>query len=252
MSPSLATTLASNLSAIHARIAAARLRSQRPEREVLLVAVTKSTSSAHAAELAALGEHELGENRADELERKATRLAASGQSVRWHFLGHVQRNKARRIVQMAQVIHSVDSLELLGTLERVSAELERELDVYFQLKLGDEATKTGLAPEQLPALLALARACPHIRARGLMTMAPLFDDQGSPEAQTAARRVFRALAETAHALEVDPKARTLFHAGRVETSMGMSDDFEIAVEEGSDVVRIGSSLFAGLEPEVHA
>lgn len=230
MSPVLTATLESNLAGVRARIRSAAAR-RGGSSVVALVAVTKSVSPERAAELAALGQTDLGENRADELERKADWFAGRGIKARWHFLGHLQRNKVRRVARVADVLHSLDSGALAGELERAAGELGRTIEVYVQLKLAPEAAKTGLDPAHLPALLAELAGLPHLRFAGLMAMAPLAPDPA------AARAVFRELARRAR--ELGPGCRT---------SMGMSGDFELAIAEGADVVRVGSALFEELGP----
>jgi pyridoxal phosphate enzyme (YggS family) len=227
MLPVLTATLESNLAGVRARIRSAEAR--RGGGSVELVAVTKSVGPERAAELAALGQLDLGENRADELERKAAWFAARGLRVRWHFLGHLQRNKARRVARIADVLHSLDSIELARALDAAAAEAGRTLEVYAQLKLWPEEAKSGLDPAQLPALLEALAGLPHLRFAGLMAMAPLVQERA------AAQQVFRELARRARAL--GPQCRT---------SMGMSEDFELAIAEGADVVRVGSALFEEL------
>jgi len=228
MQPVLSATLESNLAGVRARIrnAAARRDGNAP---VALVAVTKSVPPERAAELAALGLVDLGENRADELERKAAWFAERGLQARWHFLGHLQRNKVRRVARVADVLHSLDSLELARLVEQAAGESGRTLEVYVQLKLWPEESKSGLDPAALPGLIEALAGMPHLRFLGLMAMAPLVPD---PE---AARTVFRELAR--HARALGPNCRT---------SMGMSADFELAIAEGADVVRVGSALFEEL------
>ncbi len=235
MSSVLTATLESNLAGVRARIQSAALRRGRGSVPGL-VAVTKSVSPARAAELLALGQRDLGENRADELERKAAWFAAHGLQPRWHFLGHLQRNKARRVVRLASVLHSLDSIELAEVLERACADEGRRLEVFVQLKLWPEETKSGLDPAELPALRAVLERCPHLAFAGLMTMGPLLADEN--ERARAARTVFAELARRARGLGTGCR-----------TSMGMSEDFESAVEEGADLVRVGSALFAGLPAE---
>ncbi|MBK7877298.1 MAG: YggS family pyridoxal phosphate-dependent enzyme [Planctomycetes bacterium] len=243
----MASTLESNLLAVRERLARAAVRSGRDPARVRLVAVTKSVDAARAADLARLGVLDLGESRADALRAKSDALQELSPPVRWHFLGHLQRNKARRVVERADALHSVDSAALLAALARLQAELGRAPELYLQLKLADEPDKTGLAPAELPAVLDLARSSPGLRLAGLMAIAPLVAD---PEAKrAAARRVFRELAAHARALEARTDDARLFVDGRVRLSMGMTDDFEVAVEEGADVVRVGSALFAGLEAD---
>lgn len=235
MTSVLTATLESNLAGVRARIQGAALRRGRGS-AVELVAVTKSVSPARAAELAALGQRDLGENRADELERKAAWFAERGIQARWHFLGHLQRNKARRVARLAHAVHSLDSLELARVLERAAADEGRHLAVFVQLKLWPEETKTGLEPAELPALVQFLARSPQLRFAGLMAMGPLLADERAR--LQAARTVFRELARRAR--ELGPDCRT---------SMGMSEDFELAIEEGADLVRVGSALFAGLAPE---
>lgn len=243
--PAVASTLESNLRAVRERLARSAAHAGRDPAGVRLVAVTKSTTPARAAELASLGVLDLGESRADALVEKAAALGGLAPAPRWHFLGHLQRNKARRVVEHADAIHSVDSPALLAALARLGRELGRAPELYLQLKLAAEPSKTGAAPAELPALLDAARAEPNVRLAGLMTIAPLVEDEAAR--LPAARAAFRALA--AHARELERRAddARLFVDGRVRLSMGMTDDFEVAVEEGADVVRIGSALFAGLD-----
>ena len=215
-----------------------RIRALRPDNPATLVAVTKSVDPGVALELARLGAMDLGESRVQEFERKLDAFAAAGRTVRWHFLGHLQRNKARRVVRSAHALHSVDSLRLLQALARLAEETGRCPLLFLQVKLTSEQTKTGLAPDELaPALeFARQRALP---LGGLMTMAPKPDRADA--AQDSARTTFRRLAQLAHTLP-----GTAFVKGRPLLSMGMSGDFEVALEEGADLVRIGSLLFRGI------
>lgn len=235
--PSPSSLLAANLRAVRDRIAAAARRAGRDPAGVTLVAVTKSVPAAVAAELVRAGVGDLGENRADRLERKVADLAALGLAPRWHFVGHLQRNKAREVVRHADLVHSVDSERLLETLDRLAGETGRELEVLAQVKLADEATKSGLDPRELGGFLARARAARNVRVVGLMAMGPLAED--SHAQRESARAVFRRAAELAR------EHRAEF-ARDPELSIGMSGDFEIAVEEGATLVRVGSRLFEGL------
>ena len=206
----------------------------RDPQEIRLVAVTKTVAPEVAGALAELGCTDLGENRLAELERKHAWFAASGRTVRWHFVGHVQRNKARRVVRLADEIHSVDSRALLDTLARVAAEEGRRPGIYLQVKLTDEPTKSGLSLAELPQLLTAAAAT-ELRCRGLMTMAPLVAEGDAP---AAARATFERLAALAAKLP-----GSAFTDGRPLLSMGMSADFETAVRAGAHVLRIGSAFF---------
>ena len=248
-----AGVLRANLARVRARIDAAAARSGRtvipvrtgdPVRTadlVTLVAVTKSVDLETAADLVRLGQEDLGESRADELERKAEALAASGLRPRWHFVGHLQRNKVRRVVAHADTIQSVDSIRLLEAVDAAAGDLGKRPDVFVQVKLSSEPTKTGAAPGEAIALLERAAALPHLRLAGLMTIAPLSPAEGR---DAAARAAFRALADLARQAGMRDALRSV----PLRTSMGMSDDFETAVEEGSDLVRIGTLLFEGPEP----
>lgn len=230
--------LSENRARVLDRIARAARAAGRDPAEVELVAITKSVPPALAMALHDQGCTDLGENRADELLAKQAAFLASGRVARWHFVGHLQRNKARRVLRVAHAIHSVDSEELLATLARLAEEEGRRPGIFLQLKLADETTKGGLAPGALTELVERAQQGP-LPLLGLMTMAPLLDDPLA--AQRAARAVFERLGALARSL---PAAT--FAGGRMRLSMGMSDDLEEAVRAGAHVVRVGSALFEGL------
>lgn len=238
---SLQARLTENRTRVLAHIARAAQTAGRDPAEIELVAVTKGVPPAVAMALFDLGCADLGENRADELSAKHAAFLASGRVARWHFIGHLQRNKARRVLRIAHAIHSVDSPELLATLARLAHEEQRRPGIFLQVKLADEATKGGLAPADLPGLVARAQAGP-LPLLGLMTMAPLVEDPLA--AQRAARTVFERLGALARTL---PGAA--FVGGRPRLSMGMSADFEEAVRAGAHVVRVGSALFEGIALE---
>lgn len=227
--------LKANRSRVLERIAAAARAVGRDPADVQLVAVTKAVPVAQAIELHELGCLDLGENRASALEQKHAAFLATGRIAHWHFIGHLQRNKARRVVRLAHTIHSVDSLALWETLARLADEEQRFPSIYLQVKLAADDAKGGLAPAEVPAVVERARDGP-LPLLGLMTMAPLSDDPLG--AVRAARQVF----ERATAL-----ARTLpsgaFTQGRVRLSMGMSHDLEEAVRAGAHCVRVGGALF---------
>jgi pyridoxal phosphate enzyme (YggS family) len=226
-----------NLRRVRERIDAACERAGRPAGSVRLVAVTKSAPAEACAALAELGQTDLGENRAQSLAAKARHCAERGLEVRWHFLGHLQRNKARDVVRTAEEIHSVDSLRLVEALERIAAEERRRPRIYLEVDFTHSAARTGLDADAAVELSAAAAAAPHLRLAGLMTMAPI-PDAGECGAASAA---FAQLAELAGRI---PPER--FERGRAELSMGMSSDFEQAIEAGADVVRVGTLLFEGV------
>jgi hypothetical protein len=233
----LENRLKENRSRVLERMALAARAAGRNPAEVQLVAVTKAVSPDLTAELFELGCHDLGENRASALEAKHAAFLAAGRIARWHFVGHLQRNKARRVLRVAHAIHSVDSHELWEALARLAPEEQRFPGIFLQVKLADEPTKSGLGPEELPALVERARGGP-LPLLGLMTLAPLADDP--LESRRAARDTFERLGALARSLTA-----TAFVDGRVRLSMGMSQDFEEAVRAGAHVVRIGGALFAG-------
>jgi pyridoxal phosphate enzyme (YggS family) len=215
---------------------------------VALVAVTKTVDAETAAELVRLGQRDLGESRADVLVEKAERLRELALEPRWHFVGHLQRNKVRRVAAIASAIHSVDSLRLLEAIDAAAQEHARQPEVFVQVKLSTEATKTGAEPGEAIALLERAAELPHVRLAGLMTIAPLAPE---PERGAASRAAFRALADLARRARMRDAlgSAALRTPMGLRMSMGMSDDFETAIEEGSDLVRIGTLLFEGLFEE---
>lgn len=211
-----------------------------------LIAVTKSVPPEVAHGLYLAGQRDFGENRLAELERKRAWFEAHGAAdARWHFLGHLQRNKARRVLRLAQAIHSVDSLALIETLERISAEEGLRPAVFLELALTGEATKTGFDPQQLPAALEALFAARHLEPRGLMAMAALGGDDGAT--RTAAAQTFESLARIAARCADRPWGQ-----GRPELSMGMSSDWPAALAAGSDWLRIGTALFAAEAPAPQA
>lgn len=207
--------------------------------------MTKSTDAAVAAELVRLGQADLGENRLEGLEAKARALAAEGLRPRWHFVGHLQRNKMRRILEHTQVFHSVDRASVVDTLERLAAELGRRPEVFLQVRVagstGGPADRSGVAPDELADLTRRAADSEHLALAGLMTMGPR--PTGDADDRGRARATFDELVRLGRALPADA-----FEGGRCRFSMGMSDDLDEAVAAGSDLVRIGRALVGEREP----
>ena len=225
--------IAERLAALRARIEAAALRAGRAPREVRLIGVAKRQTAESVAEAVAAGVDEIGENFAQEAREKIplvhALLAARGIAPpRWHFLGQLQRNKARLVVPLFDCVQTLDRPELAQELSRRAEAEGKTLDVLLQVNLDAEPQKGGASPSELPALLAAARALPALRVRGLMAIPQPLPD-GRP---TFAR--LRALR--------DELARTS-GAELSMLSMGMSDDFEAAIAEGATHVRIGTALF---------
>jgi pyridoxal phosphate enzyme (YggS family) len=224
--------IADNLAAVEERLNAACRRAGRTRSDVLLVAVTKLVSAEVAALLPELGVRDLGESRPQELWRKAALVTG----VRWHLVGHLQRNKIERTLPLVERIHSVDSRRLLTALEEACRQAGRTLPVLLEVNASGEASKHGFAPQEVPGLAAPLAEQQHLRVEGLMTMAA---QEADPE---RTRPTFAALRELRDRLAA-ALGRPLPHL-----SMGMSNDFEIAVEEGATLVRLGTVLFEGIEP----
>lgn len=225
--------LQENLTRLRTRLRDAELAASRAPGVVQLLPVTKSVSAAKALELTQEGELELAENRISPLEEKARTAQAQGIDVRWHFIGHLQRNKARRVVKLAQVIHSVDSLRLLETLERIAEEECRRPQIYLEVQLTSEIEKHGFHPDEVPAALTTMPRLNHLDLKGIMVMGP----RHSKDTPMVFARA-QALAQTWQ--KDHPGA---FVNGQCDLSMGMSGDLEIAVAAGSNLVRVGSALF---------
>jgi PLP dependent protein len=223
--------LADNLAAVEERLRAACRRAGRARSEVTLVAVTKTVSAEVAALLPTLGVYDLGESRPQELWRKAAVVPP----VRWHLIGHLQRNKIERTLPLVERVHSVDSVRLLEALEEACRHASRSLPALLEVNTSREASKHGFAPEEVAGLVGRLAEPRHVRIEGLMTMAAYEDD---PERTRPTFAALRALRDRLSA-ELD---RPLPHL-----SMGMSNDFEIAVEEGATLVRLGTVLFEGVE-----
>ena len=220
--------LVTNVANVRARIAAAAGRGGRRGEDVLLVAVTKTVDAARVRDAAVLGLRTFGENRVQDAREKV----AAVPGVSWHLIGSLQRNKAKEAVRLFGWIESVDSEALAEELGRRAEQQERAVDVLVQVNVAREPQKHGVSPEEAAALVRRTAGLPGLRVRGLMTIAPAVSNPDQ------VRPVFRALREMRENLE-----RSIGIA-LPELSMGMSDDFEVAVEEGSTMVRVGRAIFA--------
>jgi PLP dependent protein len=214
------TELAERLAVVRQRIARAAEKAGRDASEIMLLAVTKVFPADMIQEAYALGLREFGENYVQEFEGKAPAVAGLA-GARFHLIGHLQSNKSARAAELFHVIQTVDSPKLARRLDATA----RPLDVMLEVKLSAEQAKSGVEPGDLPALIDAVRNCPHLRLLGLMTMPPWSED---PE---AARPYFRRLRELGQ------------QHGLGQLSMGMSNDLEAAIEEGSTCVRVGTALF---------
>lgn len=230
---SITSQLAENLSRIRDRIDSACRRTGRANHEITLVAVTKYADLEWVRALLELGVTELGESRPQQLVSRAAQLP---ETVHWHLIGHLQRNKVESILPVATLIHSVDSVRLIEAVSKAAQKQgQKSARLLLEVNVSGEGSKNGFDPTELQTAWPQIRELPAISIEGLMTMAPLSDSVEST------RPVFRALREF--------RDRLVAAGGRWQLpilSMGMSGDFEIAIEEGATHVRLGSSLFEGL------
>jgi pyridoxal phosphate enzyme (YggS family) len=225
------SAIADNLAAIEARIRVACLRVGRDPAEVRLVAVSKTVPAERMREAVAAGISILGENYVQEACRKMDQL--QGLPVSWHFIGHLQSNKAKVAVESFDWVHTLDRASLAQALNREALRLVKPLPVLLQVNVGEEQSKSGLAPEQVPAFLRSIAPLEALRIRGLMALPPYYED---PERVRPHFRLVATILEQLRQVTANPEELS-------ELSMGMSHDFEVAIEEGATLVRVGTALF---------
>ena len=211
--------LKDRLAAVEERIASAAARAHRSRSDIRLIAVTKVFPATAIRDAYGLGVRDFGENYVQEFEGKAP-LVADLPDARFHLIGHLQSNKSRRAAELFQVIQTVDSVKLAGRLNEAAA-----LDVMIEVKLSDEASKWGAAPDDVPSIVDACRAASQLRLLGLMTVPPWSEDAEQ------SRPYFARLREIAAKCAL------------AELSMGMSHDMEVAIEEGATSIRVGTALF---------
>lgn len=221
--------LRENLAAVETRIEAAARRSGRRANEIKLVAVSKTHGIDVLQQAIAAGAKIFGENRVQEASGKIEILGQ--ENIEWHLIGNLQSNKVRKAVNLFDVIHTLDSIELATRLERICIEENKaHLSVLIQIDLANEATKNGLDEKDLPALIDFLKTCERLKLSGLMIIPPFFEDAEKT------RPFFRRLREIRDSVLPDGKL-----------SMGMSHDFEAAIEEGATIVRVGTAIFGARE-----
>ena len=221
--------LSENLSSVKEKIDAAAGRAGRDPAEIKLVAVSKTHPASVVRDAIAAGITVFGENKVQEAESKIVEVGRD--AAEWHLIGHLQSNKARKAVQLFDVIHSVDSLELAERLERICEEEGRKsLSVLVQVDLAGEATKSGVAINDLPELVDYLKTCRRLSFDGLMVLPPFYDDA------ERTRPFFKRLRELRD---------KILSSG--ELSMGMTNDFEVAIEEGATLLRVGTAIFGARE-----
>ena len=222
------TEIQANLQRVRERIARAAERAGRRAQDVLLVGVSKTVDVERIRQAIAAGIPALGENRVQEARGKVDEI---GRPVPWHLVGHLQTNKARDAVELFDVIHSLDRLELARELDKRAHARGRTVSTLAEVNVGGETSKGGLAPDGLGRLLEAVAGLTHVKVRGLMAIPPEAKD---PEDARAWFRALRQLGEK---------------HGLPELSMGMSGDFEVAIEEGATLVRVGTAIFGARPPQ---
>ena len=224
--------LRERLAEVRRRIERSARRAGREASEIKLVAVSKTHPADIIRRAIEAGVTDLGENRVQEADAKIPEVGR--EAARWHLIGHLQANKARRAVMLFAVIHSLDSVSLARRLDRLCGEVGRAtLPVLIQVDLGGEETKSGVSERELPLLVSTVEEYKRLRLLGLMTLPPFFEEAGR------VRPYFRRLRE----LRDELNARNVFGEAPGELSMGMSHDYEVAIEEGATFVRVGTAIF---------
>lgn len=224
-------TIAEQVAEIRRRMDAAAVRSGRTGADILLVAATKMNDAGRVREAVAAGVDACGENRVQELVEKRAQGAYEGAPL--HFIGHLQTNKVKQVVGVADLIQSVDSGELLARINRRAEALGIVQDILLEVNIGGEEAKSGIAPELLPVLLESAAGSAHLRVRGLMAIPPICEKPGGNNVYFSRMRE----------LFVDIGTKKYDNVFMDFLSMGMSGDFEDAIECGANMVRVGSSIF---------
>jgi len=234
----MAEDIRERLARVRERIARAAQRAGRRAQDITLIAVSKTFDPEIVQQAVDAGALDLGENRVQEA---ATKVGAfKAKNLRWHLIGHLQSNKAKQALSIFDVIHSVDSRELVERLDRLAGELERRPTVLAQVDLAQEPTKSGALESELPAIVEALDSARHLDFRGLMTLPPFFD---SPEMTRSYFQRLRVILEGLNRTRAAERRLT-------ELSMGMSHDFEVAIEEGATMVRVGTAIFGAREQRV--
>lgn len=243
-----ARTLEQRLNDVRERIAAAAKRSGRRAEDIILVAVTKNASIDEIRELIELGQVDFGENRVQQLVQRAAQIdefvqrhrqlrvergQEIGTAVRWHMIGHLQRNKVRKVLPVARLVHSVDSLRLAEEIQGMAAKFEEPIEVLVEVNVSGEKSKNGVAPAAARHLVEQIDTMLNLRPRGLMCMAPFVEDE----------RITRETFGLCHELYTDIRRAGVGGERFDILSMGMSNDFEMAIECGANIVRVGSAIF---------
>lgn len=225
----------SSLSQVRQRVVLACQRSHRDSNSVRILAVSKLQPIEKIQELIGQGQQDFGENYVQELTQKMANLAS--ENVRWHLIGHLQKNKIKHVLGHCDLIHSVDSTELAKALSSRSGDLKKPQRILLQVNVGGESSKEGFSPDDLVACFKEIKSLPGLSINGLMTMPPL---QNSPDQNRPFFKMMAALRDKLSQNEAHPLP---------ELSMGTSHDFEVAIEEGATIIRVGTILFGDRPPQ---
>lgn len=222
--------LKENLAQIEKRVSKACERAGRNRSEVTLIAVSKTKPADMLKEIYETGKRDFGENKVQELVDKYEILPSD---IRWHMIGHLQRNKVKYILDKAYIIHSIDSVRLAETIEKEAAKKDMIVDALIEVNVAKEDSKYGVRPEDLLSFVENVSIFSHIQIKGLMTIAPFVDDPEENRVHFARLRK----------LSVDIASKNIDNITMGILSMGMTNDFEVAIEEGSTMVRVGTGIF---------
>lgn len=234
------TYIRENLEQIEERIQAACDRSGRAREEVLLIAVSKTKPASMVREAMEAGIRDFGENKVQELCEKAEEIKGLTErpeagAINWHLIGHLQRNKVKYVVDQACLIHSVDSLRLAEEIQKEAAKKDCHVDILIEVNIGDEESKSGVAKEEAVGLVRAVAPLSRVHIKGLMAVAPIVSEP--EESRPYFQEMFR--------LREEIRFMELPGVEMRELSMGMTGDFEVAVEEGATMVRVGTAIFGG-------
>lgn len=226
----MSSLIASNLDDVRARIEAACARSGRDSKEVTLIAVSKTKPLEDLKDAYEAGSRDFGENKVQEIVSKAPEMP---EDARFHMIGHLQRNKVKQVLKHVVMIHSVDSVRLAEQIQEEAAKEGLHVDVLLEVNVAKEESKFGFTPEEVEAAVQVIKDFPNIHICGLMTIAPFVEN---PEEN---RPVFQKL----YQLAVDIKSKNIDNVTMGVLSMGMTGDYEVAVEEGATMIRVGTGIF---------
>lgn len=219
-----------NLEEVREKIRQACQRSGRREEDVTLISVSKTKPVEMLKEAYEAGSRDFGENRVQEILEKYGQMP---EDVRWHMIGHLQKNKVRQVIDKAVLIHSVDTVELAEQIEKDAAKRDLTVDILLEVNVAEEESKFGFRTEEVEAAVMKIKELPHVRIKGLMTIAPFVSNSEDN------REVFKKL----YQLYVDIRSKNIDNVNMSVLSMGMTGDYEVAVEEGATMIRVGTGIF---------